>query len=468
MKSICFYFQVHQPFRLRRYRFFDIGNDHYYYDDYNNEEIIKRMAERCYLPANRLILDMIRESNGAFKVAFSISGIALEQMELYAPEVVDSFRELAKTGCVEFLAETYAHSLASLWSGNEFELQVKEHANKIQSLFGVKPTVFRNTELIYSDEIGDRVVGMGFKGMITEGAKHILGWKSPNYVYCCASNPRLKLLLKNFKLSDDVTFRFSDWGWDQFPLTADKYVDWIANTPPEENIVNLFMGYETFGEMQSAETGIFEFLKALPKFAIQRGISFKTPSEIFDKQKPVDSISVPCPISWADEERDLSAWLGNELQREAFNKLREIGDRVRMAKDLKLLQDWYYLQSSDHFYYMCTKYFSDGAVHSHYSPYDSPYEAFMNYMNVLSDFIDRVNSKFPVDMDNEELDSLTQTINAQEDLIAQLTKENKKLKADLAAASGTAPKKSTTTKSTTTKTTTTKSATTKSKTNKKS
>ena len=274
--------------------------------------------------------------------------------------------------------------------------------------------------------------------------------------------------MKNFKLSDDVTFRFSDWGWDQFPLTADKYVDWIANTPPEENIVNLFMGYETFGEMQSAETGIFEFLKALPKFATQRGISFKTPSEIFDKQKPVDSISVPCPISWADEERDLSAWLGNELQREAFNKLREIGDRVRMAKDLKLLQDWYYLQSSDHFYYMCTKYFSDGAVHSHYSPYDSPYEAFMNYMNVLSDFIDRVNSKFPVDMDNEELDSLTHTINAQEDLIAQLTKENKKLKADLAAASGTAPKKSTTTKSTMTKTTTTKSATTKSKTNKKS
>ncbi|MCQ2194620.1 MAG: glycoside hydrolase family 57 protein [Paludibacteraceae bacterium] len=445
MKSVCFYFQVHQPFRLRRYRFFDIGNDHYYYDDYNNEEIIKRMAERCYLPANKLILEMIKENNGAFKVAYSISGIALEQMELYVPEVVDSFRELAKTGCVEFLAETYAHSLTSLWDNDEFELQVKEHANKIQSLFGLKPTVFRNTELIYSDEIGDRVVGMGFKGMITEGAKHVLGWKSPNYVYCCANNPRLKLLLKNFKLSDDVTFRFSDWGWDQFPLTADKYIDWIANTPPEENIVNLFMGYETFGEMQSEGTGIFAFLKALPKFAAQRGITFVTPSEVFDKQKPVGSINVPYPISWADEERDLSAWLGNELQKEAFNKLREIGDRVRMSKDLKLKQDWYYLQSSDHFYYMCTKYFSDGAVHSHYSPYDSPYEAFMNYMNVLSDFIDRVNSKFPAGVDNEELNSLTQTINAQEDLIAQLTKENKKLKADLkatASAEAPAPKKS--------------------------
>ena len=300
-----------------------------------------------------------------------------------------------------------------------------------------------------------------------------MGWKSPNYVYCCANNPRLKLLLKNFKLSDDVTFRFSDWGWDQFPLTADKYIDWIANTPPEENIVNLFMGYETFGEMQGAQTGIFEFLKALPNFAAQKNITFKTPSEIFDTQKPVDGINVPYPISWADEERDLSAWLGNELQREAFNKLREIGDRVRMSKDLKILQDWYYLQSSDHFYYMCTKYFSDGAVHSHYSPYDTPYEAFMNYMNVLSDFIDRVNSKFPADMDNEELDSLTKTINAQEDLIAQLTKENKKLKADLEAVSGAAPKKSTTAKTTTAKSTTTKSATTKStttksKTNKKS
>ncbi|MEE1542444.1 MAG: glycoside hydrolase family 57 protein, partial [Paludibacteraceae bacterium] len=232
MKSICFYFQIHQPFRLRRYRFFDIGNDHYYYDDYNNEEIIRRIAENCYLPANNLILQLIKENNGFFKVAYSISGIALEQLELYAPEVIDSFRELAKTGCVEFLGETYAHSLSSLnEDSEEFETQVKEHCNKIEALFGMKPKVFRNSELIYSDAIGERVAQLGFKGMVTEGAKYVLGWKSPNYVYCCANNPRMKLLLRNFKLSDDLTFRFSDWAWDQYPLTADKFAGWIAETP---------------------------------------------------------------------------------------------------------------------------------------------------------------------------------------------------------------------------------------------
>ncbi len=319
MKSICFYFQIHQPFRLRRYRFFDIGSDHYYYDDYNNEEIIRRIADRCYLPANQTILQMIKDTNGKFKVAYSISGVALEQMELYTPEVIDSFKELAKTGCVEFLAETYAHSLSSLEEdSDEFELQVKQHAEKVQSLFGVKPRVFRNTELIYSDEIGDRVAALGFKGIITEGAKHILGWKSPNYLYCSASNPHLNILFKNFKLSDDITFRFSDWNWDQYPLTADKFMDWIAETPESENLINLFMNYETFGELQGVQTGIFEFLKALPHFAEQKGVAFATPSEIIGKLKPVDQISVVFPISWADEERDVSAWLGNELQKEAF------------------------------------------------------------------------------------------------------------------------------------------------------
>jgi alpha-amylase len=429
MKSICFYFQIHQPFRLRRYRFFDIGGDHFYYDDYNNEEIIRRIAERCYLPANQTILQMINDTKGKFKVAYSISGVALEQMELYVPEVIDSFKELARTGCVEFLAETYAHSLSSLEEdSDEFELQVKKHAEKVQSLFGMKPRVFRNTELIYSDEIGDRVAALGFKGIITEGAKHILGWKSPNYVYCSASNPRLNILFKNFKLSDDITFRFSDWGWDQFPLTADKFMDWIAETPESEKIVNLFMNYETFGELQSVQTGIFEFLKALPHFAEQKGITFVTPSEILDKLKPVDQISILFPISWADEERDVSAWLGNELQKEAFRKVYEIGERVRLSRDRRLMQDWYYLQTSDHFYYMSTKHFSDGAVHRHYSPYDSPYEAFMNYMNVLGDFIDRVNSQFPEGVDNEELHSLLQTINAQEELINKLKAENKTLK----------------------------------------
>ncbi len=429
MKSICFYFQIHQPFRLRRYRFFDIGSDHYYYDDYNNEEIIRRIADRCYLPANQTILQMIKDTNGKFKVAYSISGVALEQMELYTPEVIDSFKELAKTGCVEFLAETYAHSLSSLEEdSDEFELQVKQHAEKVQSLFGVKPRVFRNTELIYSDEIGDRVAALGFKGIITEGAKHILGWKSPNYLYCSASNPHLNILFKNFKLSDDITFRFSDWNWDQYPLTADKFMDWIAETPESENLINLFMNYETFGELQGVQTGIFEFLKALPHFAEQKGVAFATPSEIIGKLKPVDQISVVFPISWADEERDVSAWLGNELQKEAFRKVYEIGERVHLSKDRRLMLDWYYLQTSDHFYYMSTKHFSDGAVHRHYSPYDSPYEAFMNYMNVLGDFIDRVNSQFPEGVDNEELHSLLQTLNAQEEVINKLKAENKMLK----------------------------------------
>jgi alpha-amylase len=429
MKSICFYFQIHQPFRLKRYRFFDIGSDHYYYDDYNDEEIIRRIAQNCYLPANQTILNMIKESDGAFKVAYSISGVALEQMELYVPEVIDSFKELAKTGCVEFLAETFAHSLSSLQEdSNEFELQVKQHTKKIQSLFGYKPVVFRNTELVYSDDIGARVAAMGFKGIITEGAKHVLGWKSPNYVYCCASNPQLKVLCKNFKMSDDITFRFSDWGWDQFPLTAEKFIGWIEALPDNEDVVNLFMNYETFGEMQNAGTGIFEFLKALPYFASQCNIQFETPSMVLQKRKPIDQINVPYPISWADEERDLSAWLGNELQRSAFDKLYGIGERVRLSNDKRLLQDWYYLQSSDHFYYMSTKHFSDGAMHSHFSPYDSPYEAFMNYMNVLSDFIDRVNGQFPEGVDNEELNSLLKTIDAQGELIANLEMQLKKAK----------------------------------------
>lgn len=430
MKSVCFYFQIHQPFRLKRYRFFDIGNDHYYYDDYNNEEIITRIARNCYLPANNTILQMIKDTKGKFRVAYSISGIALEQMELYAPEVIDSFKELTKTGCVEFLAETYAHSLSSLRDDtDEFEKQVKTHMKKIENLFGVKPTVFRNTELIYSDEIGERVANMGFKGMLTEGAKHVLGWKSPNYVYCCANNPRLKLLLKNFKLSDDVTFRFSDWSWNQYPLTADKFMGWIKDTPDNEDVVSLFMNYETFGELQSAGTGIFEFLKALPYFADQMGIDFQTPSQIFSSRKPIDQINAPYPISWADEERDLSAWLGNELQRSAFDKLNAIGERVRLSRDKRLLQDWYYLQSSDHFYYMSTKYFSDGAVHSHFSPYDTPFDAFTNYMNVLSDFIARVNACFPEGVDNEELNSLLQTIDAQGKLIEQLQEKCTELEA---------------------------------------
>ena len=430
MKTICFYFQIHQPFRLKRYRFFDIGNDHYYYDDFNNEEIMSRIAHRSYIPANYTLLEMIKNSNGKFKVAFSISGVALEQFEIYVPEFIDSMRDLAKTGCVEFLSETYAHSLASLKDPEEFVDQVKMHDDKIEMLFGQRPKVFRNTELIYSDEIAGMVASMGFKGCITEGAKHILGWKSPNYLYSSAAAPKLKLLLKNSKLSDDISFRFSNYEWNEYPLTADKFINWITALPETEQIINLFMNYETLGELQPRETGIFEFMKALPRFAEEKGISFSTPTEIISKLKPVDSLSVTHPISWADEERDTSAWLGNLLQNEAFEKLYSMAERVRLCNDRRLKQDWNYLQASDHFYYMCTKHFSDGAVHSHYSPYDSPYEAFTNYMNVLSDFIVRVKAQYPDSIENEELNSLITTIRNQASEIELLRKELKSAKAE--------------------------------------
>lgn len=429
MKTICFYFQIHQPFRLKRYRFFDIGNDHYYYDDFQNEEIIHRIAEKCYLPANRTILEMIRNSGGKFKVAFSISGVALEQMEIYAPEVIDSFRELAATGNVEFLSETYAHSLSSLGDMEEFKHQIKKQEDKLQTLFGVKPTVFRNTELIYSDDISEVVYEMGYRGMLTEGAKHILGWKSPNYMYASAVQPDLHLLLKNDRFSEDLSDRFTDYSWNEYPLTADKYISWIANTPESEQVINLFMNYEVLGSLHPAESGIFEFFKALPHYAAEKGISFSTPSEIFKLMKPVDTLAVSYPISWVDEEKDCSSWLGNVLQQEAFRKICEMGERVHMCEPRRIRQDWYYLQSSDHFYYMSTKHMGAGG----FSPYDSPYEAFINYMNVLSDFIVRVNAQFPEAIENEELNSLLTTIKNQGDEIESLQKELDKLKKKAAA-----------------------------------
>ncbi len=429
MKTICFYFQIHQPFRLKRYRFFDIGNDHYYYDDFQNEEIIHRIAEKCYLPANRTILEMIRNSGGKFKVAFSISGVALEQMEIYAPEVIDSFKELAATGNVEFLSETYAHSLSSLGDMEEFKHQIKKQEDKLQTLFGVKPTVFRNTELIYSDDISEVVYEMGYRGMLTEGAKHILGWKSPNYMYASAVQPDLHLLLKNDRFSEDLSDRFTDYSWNEYPLTADKYISWIANTPESEQVINLFMNYEVLGSLHPAESGIFEFFKALPHYAAEKGISFSTPSEIFKLMKPVDTLAVSYPISWVDEEKDCSSWLGNVLQQEAFRKICEMGERVHMCEPRRIRQDWYYLQSSDHFYYMSTKHMGAGG----FSPYDSPYEAFINYMNVLSDFIVRVNAQFPEAIENEELNSLLTTIKNQGDEIESLQKELDKLKKKAAA-----------------------------------
>lgn len=431
MKAICFYFQIHQPFRLKRYRFFDIGNDHYYYDDFANDEIISRVAQRSYIPAAETLLKMIEETGGKFRCALSVTGTALEQFEQYVPEFIDLLKKLAATGNVEFLAETYAHSLASLTDPVEFEEQVKAHSAKIYELFGQKPKVLRNTELIYCDEMAPQIHAMGFNCCITEGAKHILGWKSPNYVYSAASCPKLKLLLKNSKLSDDISFRFSNTEWDGYPLTADKYIDWIASTPAEEQIINLFMSLETFGEMQPRETGIFQFLEALPRFAAERGIEFWTPGEAVKKLKPVGELVVMHPISWADEARDTTAWLGNQLQNEAFNKLYSVAERVRLATDRGLKRDWNRLQASDHFYYMSTKHMADGAVHSHFSPYETPFQAFTNYMNVLADFIVRVEEQYPLSIENEELNALLTTIRNQEREIEALNKETASMRQNL-------------------------------------
>ena len=390
-KTLCFYFQIHQPVRLRRYRFFDIGKRHDYFDEYVNRSTIRRVAEKCYLPMNRLVMDMIKRYGANFKVSFSISGSALEQFALHAPEVIDSFKELAKTGSVEFLAETYAHSLASLSDTDEFETQVKRHVARIEELFGQKPVTLRNSSLIYSDQIGERVAAMGFESMLTDGAKHVLGWKSPNFVYTNAINPRLKLLLKNSRLSDDLTLRFSDQGWNEWPITADKYARWLKDSAKDSEIVNLFMNYETFGENQPAETGIFEFMRSLPEFIFSTtDFEFLTPSEAVKKHQPVAPLHVPYPISWADEEKDITGWLGNELQNEAFEELFKIQPKVKALNDPALNEDYSRLQASDHFYYMRTKLFSDNDYHRYVSPYETPYEAFINYMNVLSDFIARV------------------------------------------------------------------------------
>ena len=393
-KSICLYFQVHQPTRLRLYRFFDIGKDSHYYDDFANRTILRRIAQKCYLPMNAQLLSLIKANKGKFKVAFSISGSALEQFQRFAPDVIDSFRALAETGCVEFLCETYYHSLASLASEAEFSHQVLKHKKAIEDLFGVTPTAFRNTELIYSNAIGEEVYGLGFKTMLTEGARHIMGWQSPNFVYSCDTQPKLRLLLRNYGLSDDIAFRFSNQSWDMWPLTAEKYLAWVKDSAKDDDIVNLFMDYETFGEHQSAASGIFDFMKALPEAVLADGtFSFVTPSEATKKFKPVAGLDVPDAISWADEERDVTAWLGNELQQEAFNKVYAMTEKLSIVGDPELWEDFGHLQESDHFYYMCTKFFSDGEVHKYFNPYDTPYEAFINYMNVISDFQIRLDEK---------------------------------------------------------------------------
>ncbi|MBR0045886.1 MAG: glycoside hydrolase family 57 protein [Bacteroidaceae bacterium] len=423
MKRICLYFEIHQIIHLKRYRFFDIGRDHYYYDDYENERSINDIAERSYVPALQTLIQMCKD-HPEFKVAFSLSGCGLEQLEFHAPQVIDLLREINSTGQVEFLCEPYSHGLASLANEESFAEEVKRMSDTIKNLFGKRPKVFRNSSLIYNDDIGAQVAAMGFKGILTEGAKQVLGWKSPHYIYNCASDPRLKLLLRDIKLSEDITERFSRQDWSEFPLFADKWVDWIANTPEGEDVINIFGELVTFGILQPLSSNILEFLKAIPALAKERGIGFALPSELCE-EKSVGAIEVPYNISWVDEERDTSCWLGNVMQREAFNKLYSIADRVRVCGDRRIQKDWDSLQASNNFRFMTTK-----PGYQYRGIYDSPYDAFTNYMNILGDFISRVNNLYG-GADNEEIDGLITMIKNQGDELAAKDKEIERLRKKL-------------------------------------
>lgn len=383
MPSVCMYFQVHQPQRLRHYTVFDSGSD--YFDDYKNASICRKVAHKCYLPTNRLLLDLIRRWDGRFKVAFSVTGVLLEQFQQFCPEVLSTFDALARTGHVEFLAETYYHSLSFLYSREEFLEQVRTHVETIRDLFGQTPRIFRNTELIYNNDLGRTLESLGlFDAVLSEGADPILGYRSPNFVYRPKDSQHMKLLLKNYALSDDIAFRFSNRHWSQWPLTADKFAGWIHQVNGCGHTVNLFMDYETFGEHQWADTGIFDFLRHLPEEILKHPDNdFLTPSEVAARYPAMDAVDVPNLISWADMERDLSAWLGNAMQSNAIHELYRLEKKVKASRDPRILADWRKLQTSDHFYYMCTKWFSDGDVHKYFNPYDSPYESYINFMNVL-------------------------------------------------------------------------------------
>jgi alpha-amylase len=385
MVSVCLYFQVHQPHRLRNYSIFDIGKNHSYFNEEKNEKIIKKVAAKCYIPANQIILDLIEQLEGRFKVSYGISGCALEQIERHVPEVLESFKTLTKTGCVELLTETYYHSLASVFNKDEFVRQVEMHNGKIKEVFGYIPRVFRNTELIYSNEIAKTAEEMGYAGVLAESVDKIMEWRSPNFLYRPV-NSNIKLLLKNYTLSDDIAFRFGEMGWKEYPLTADKFATWVNAVNGSGDIVNLFMDYETFGEHQWAEKGIFDFLRHLPAELLKHpDNNFVTPIDAIEKFAPVGEVDVPYLTSWADTERDLSAWLGNSMQQDAARKLYELEQHITSSNIPELIHDWRKLQTSDHFYYMCTKWFSDGDVHKYFNPFDSPYDAFISFMNIIND-----------------------------------------------------------------------------------
>ena len=428
MKTICLYFEIHQITHLKRYRFFDIGTDHYYYDDYENERRIAEVAEKSYMPALNALLDMIHRHGQQFRVAFSLSGVCVEQLENHAPQVLSKLQELNDTGCVEFLAEPYSHGLSSLVNVESFAAEVKRQCALMHEYFGKQPQVLRNSSLIYNDEIGYQAAKMGFKGMITEGAKHVLGWKSPHYLYNNPLAPNLKLLLRDIALSDDISLRFNDHSWSGYPLFADHFVDEIAALPEREEVINIFMELSALGMAQPLDSNILEFFKALPDCATARQIVFATPSELCTNRKPVDHLSVPDSLSWVDEERDVSPWLGNPMQQEAFDKLYSVADRVRIANDPRINQDWDYLQASNNFRFMTTK---PSLVGIDRGIYDSAFDAFTNYMNILGDFINRVNSLYPADIDNDELENLLTMIKNQGDEIEIKDKEIIRLQAKI-------------------------------------
>jgi len=399
MASVCFYFQVHQPYRLRPFTVFDTGND--YFDDFKNAEVVRKVAKKCYLPSNLLMLELIRRYDGRFRISYSITGTLLEQLQMYAPEVLLSFQNLAATGCVEFLAETYYHSLSFMFSPDEFVKQVQTHAHAIEHLFNQKPRIFRNTELIYNNELPAIVEKIGgFDAILAEGADHVLGYRSPNYVYRPPNSNGLKLLLKNYRLSDDIAFRFSNRHWSEWPLRAEKFASWINAVNGDGYVVNLFMDYETFGEHQWDHTGIFHFLQQLPEEILKHpDNNFKTLSEAASNDA-VGVIDVPNITSWADTERDLSAWLGNPMQENALQELYRLEAKVQQTNDENIIRDWRKLQISDHFYYMCTKYFADGDVHKYFNPYESPYDSYINFMNVL----DNLNSRCAIKLGQKNID----------------------------------------------------------------
>jgi alpha-amylase len=388
MPSICFYFEVHQPFRLNHFSVFNIGNTKdvhsTYFNEHLNQKIFEKVANKCYLPTNNLLLDLIRQYDGKFRISYSLTGTFIEYCENYLPELIDSFKELFKTGAVDLIEETYFHSLSGLYDElDEFEDQVKMHRQMVRRIFNYKPKVFRNTEAIYDNRIARKISDLGYKGIITEGAERILGWRSPNFVYK-PTNANIKVLLRNYKLSDDVGFRFSARNWPGFPLTADKYANWMSNSFGD--VINLFMDYETFGEHQWVETGIFEFLRHLPGEVLRHeNLDFATVSEAIERYNPIGEIDAPWAISWADEDRNVSTWLGNNMQIACFNELKDIGRKLKRKGDRDLLYIWRLLQTSDHLYYISTKGFEDGNVHAYFSPYDIPYDGFINYMNILQD-----------------------------------------------------------------------------------